>query len=122
MAGIGPFANIIQTARQVVFCGTFTAGGLEAEVVDGKLRILKEGRCRKFVAAVEQLSFSAAYALECGQEVTYITERAVFRLTKGGLALVEVAPGIDVERDVLALMDFTPIMEKVKKMPGDVFQ
>ena len=121
LAGIGGFANITQTARKLVFCGTFTAGGLEVEVVEGQLRIVTEGRCRKFVAKVEQLSFSAAYALECGQEVMYITERAVFRLTPQGLALVEVAPGIDLERDVLALMDFTPIMDDVKVMPGHVF-
>ncbi len=121
LAGIGGFANITQTARQVVFCGTFTAGGLEVVVEGGKLRIVKEGACRKFVASVEQLSFSAAYARERGQAVTYITERAVFGLTERGLALLEVAPGIDVERDVLALMDFTPIMEDVKVMPGHVF-
>lgn len=121
LAGIGGFANITQTARALVFCGTFTAGGLETAVVDGKLQIVQEGRSRKFLASVEQLSFSAAYALERGQKVLYITERAVFRLTDRGLALVEVAPGIDMEKDVLALMDFTPIMEDVGVMPGHVF-
>ncbi len=121
VAGIGGFANITQNARKLVFCGTFTAGGLETDVVEGQLKIVQEGRCRKFVEAVEQRSFSAPYARECGQEVLYITERAVFRLTERGLALVEVAPGIDVEREVLGLMDFTPIIEEVKVMPGHVF-
>jgi propionate CoA-transferase len=120
LAGVGGFVNISQNAKRLVFCGTFTAGGLEAEVRDGKLYILQEGRERKFVRAVEQLSFSAAYARECGRDVLYVTERAVFGLSEHGMELLEVAPGIDVEKQILALMDFRPLMREVKEMPPHV--
>lgn len=122
LAGIGGFANITQSARQLVFCGTFTTGGLQADVVGGKLRIIQEGKARKFVRTVEQLSFNAPYARACGQDVLYVTERAVFRLSEQGLALLEVAPGIDLETQILAHMDFVPIMENVGEMPGHVFR
>lgn len=110
LAGAGGFINISQNARTVVFVGTFTAGDLQVEVVDGALRIVSEGTVTKFVDEVEQRTFSAAEALRRGQRVLYVTERCVFRLVAGGLELVEVAPGVDVERDILARMAFRPII------------
>lgn len=121
LAGVGGFINITQTARRLVFCGTFTTDGLQIAVEDGKLRILKEGSVRKFLTQVEQVSFSAQRAREVGQEVLYVTERAVFRLGNEGLELVEVAPGIDVERDILAHMNFRPAIRDLKSMPAHVF-
>jgi propionate CoA-transferase len=111
LAGAGGFINISQNAKEVVFCGTFTAGNLVVCVEDGKLRILQEGRARKFVQGVEHRTFSGEYATKRRQPVLYVTERCVFRLTPDGLALIEVAPGIDIERDILAHMDFVPIMD-----------
>lgn len=122
LAGIGGFANITQTARKLVFCGTFCTGGLEVAVQDGKLKIVSEGKHTKFVQQVEHRSFSAARARELGQEVWYVTERAVFRLGEEGLELVEVAPGIDLQKQVLALMAFEPIMKNVRQMPAHVFE
>lgn len=122
LSGVGGFVNITQNAKRLVFCGTFTAGGLQAEVRDGQLVILQEGRSRKCVKTVEQLSFSAPYARERGQEVLYITERAVFRLAGTGMELLEVAPGIDVERHILRHMDFVPAMNNVKTMSPHVFR
>lgn len=121
VAGVGGFVNISQTARRLVFCGTFTTGGLEVAVENGRLRIAREGSVRKFVGCVEQLSFSALRSREIGQEVLYVTERAVFRLVKGGIELIEVAPGIDLERDILAQMSFRPIVRSVRDMPKHVF-
>lgn len=110
LAGAGGFINISQSARKVVFVGTFTAGGLEIAVTDGRLRIHVEGRTRKFVRDVEHRSFSGDYAVQRGQPVLYVTERCVFRLGPDGLELTEIAPGIDLERDILAHMDFPPVM------------
>ena len=108
MAGAGGFINISQNAREVVFMGTFTSGGLKLGLGDGRLEILTEGRGRKFLDAVEHLTFSGRYARERGQSVWFVTERAVFRLVDTGLELVEIAPGIDLERDVLGQMAFRP--------------
>jgi acyl CoA:acetate/3-ketoacid CoA transferase len=102
--GCGGFHDITERARRIVFCTFFTAGGLQVEVRDGQLKILREGKYPKLVEHVEQLTFNAARAFAKGQEVLYVTERAVFRLTADGLTLVEVAPGIDVERDIRAHM------------------
>jgi len=115
-AGAGGFINISQNAKRVFFTGTFTASGLKVAVKDGKLKIIHEGRLRKFVKEVEHRTFSGIYAAETGQPVLYITERAVFKLTKKGLQLTEVAPGIDVQRDILDLMDFEPIIEGEPKL------
>jgi propionate CoA-transferase len=117
VAGVGGFVNITQTARRLIFCGTFTAGGLEVGVSDGKLEIVREGRSRKFVRRVEQLSFSADRSREIGQEVLYVTERAVFRLVEGGVQLIELAPGVDLVSQVLAQMDFRPIIREIRPMP-----
>ncbi|HRO50580.1 MAG TPA: malonate decarboxylase subunit alpha [Hyphomicrobium sp.] len=106
--GCGGFIDISQNARAVVFAGTFTAGGLKVAVEDGNLKIVQEGRARKFVNHVEQVTFSGQYAADKGQPVLYVTERCVFQLTDHGLELIEVAPGIDIERDILAHMAFKP--------------
>ena len=112
LAGAGGFINISQNAKKVVFVGTFTAGRLEIAIEDGRLRIVNEGKVRKFVRAVEHRTFSGGYAVERGQPVLYVTERCVFELTKDGLELIEVAPGIDVEREILAQMEFRPIIRR----------
>jgi len=111
-AGCGGFINISQNARKVVFVGTFTCGGLSLEIGDGRLRILTEGRSRKFVPAVEQITFSGKRARELGHETMYVTERAVFRLTDAGLRLEEIAPGIDLEHEVLGQMEFPPEIKR----------
>lgn len=112
IAGVGGFINITQTAKKVIFCGTFTAGGLEIKCVDNKVVIVQEGRAKKFVSSVEQISFSGKYAAQKGQEVFFVTERAVFKLTTGGLELIEIAPGIDLEKDILQQMEFKPLISK----------
>ena len=120
--GCGGFIDISQNAKKVAFCGTFTAGGLEVKIEDGNLRIVKEGRQQKFIEQVEQISFSGSYSASVNQPVLYITERAVFRLQQGFLELIEIAPGIDLERDVLAQMHFRPVMKQVKLMDPAIFQ
>lgn len=110
IAGCGGFINITQNAKRVFFCGTFTAGGFKCHCEDGKLIVDAEGSQKKMIKAVEQVTFSGDYAKKTGQPVMYITERAVFELKEDGVYLTEVAPGIDVDSQVLALMDFTPKM------------
>lgn len=122
LAGAGGFINISQNAREVVFAGTFTAGGLKIGVENGQLSILQEGRANKFLEAVEQITFSGANALRKGRPVIYVTERCVFTLTENGLALTEVAPGIDVDRDVLSRMAFAPDTSAVTLMDARIFR
>jgi propionate CoA-transferase len=116
LAGAGGFISISQNARKVVFVGTFTAGKLAIAIDNGNLKILAEGELPKFVAAVEQRTFSGRYALKREQPVLYVTERCVFRLIESGLELIEIAPGIDLERDILARMDFRPAISPALKI------
>jgi propionate CoA-transferase len=110
LAGAGGFINISQAAKKVVFVGTFNAGKLRIATGDGKLEILQEGAHRKFIREVEHVTFSGPFAAARGHAVLYVTERCVFALRPEGLELLEVAPGIDIERDILAHMDFKPII------------
>lgn len=119
--GCGGFIDISQNARAVVFAGTFTAAGLEIELHYGKLKIIKEGKARKFVKKTEQITFSGSYACKRSQPVLYVTERCVFQLTPHGLELIEVAPGIDIERNILPHMDFKPIINKPLPMDRRIF-
>ena len=122
LAGAGGFINISQSARKVVFMGSFCAGQCDMDVHEGKLRILQDASARKFVPEVEHRTFSGQYAAQRGQEVLYITERCVFRLRPEGLELTEVAPGVDLQRDILDRMDFVPIMSSVQPMDARLFQ
>jgi propionate CoA-transferase len=122
IVGIRGFINISQNAKKVVFSGTFTAGGLETSFEDGRLRIVREGRHRKFVGSIEQICYNATFAAEQGRTALFVTERALFRATTEGLELVEIAPGIDVEHDILAHMDFRPIVApELKRMDPRLF-
>jgi len=120
--GCGGFINITQNAKKVVYCGSFTAGGLKIAVVDGKLVIQQEGKGKKYVNKVEQVTFSGAYASQTRQPVLYVTERAVFELQDGEVTLIEIAPGIDLQKDILAQMEFKPrISANLKSMPPEIF-
>ncbi len=116
IAGCGGFVNITQNAKRVYYCGTFTAGGLKCSTKDGKLIIDQEGKSDKFIDAVEQITFSGKYANKVGQPVMYITERAVFELREDGVYLIEVAPGIDIQTQIIDHMGFTPKMDGEPKL------
>lgn len=123
IVGPGGFMNIAQGARMVVFCGTFTAKGLVISAADGALKIEREGGVPKFVADAEEVTFSGPIALARGQRVLVVTERAVFELTRDGLALRELAPGVSLERDVLPQMAFEPLItEPYRAMPSNLFE
>ncbi|GGB97237.1 propionate CoA-transferase [Marinobacterium zhoushanense] len=122
VVGPGGFINITQSAKKVVFCGTLTAGA-KLEFGETGVRVLQEGKAKKFVEAVDQITFSGDIARQNGQPVVYVTERAVFELRDEGITLTEIAPGLDLERDVLAAMDFRPqIADDLRQMPIELFQ
>jgi len=122
LAGAGGFINISQNAKEVVFVGTFTACDLDVRIVEGRVHIANEGTMRKFVRDVEHRTFSGRMAQKRGQRVLYVTERCVFRLTDSGLELIEIAPGVDLERHILTQMDFTPaISPQLKLMDAALF-
>ncbi|WP_145143518.1 acyl CoA:acetate/3-ketoacid CoA transferase [Roseomonas gilardii] len=122
-AGAGGFINITQNTPNLVFSGTLTGGGLDMAVGPGGLTLRREGRLRKFVPAVEQVSFSGPLAREKGQDVTFVTERAVFELTAEGVMLTEIAPGMRLREDVLDQMGFAPLVSpSLKPMDKRLFQ
>jgi len=114
--GPGGFIDIAQNARKVVFCGTFEAKGVDVDIGGGKLIVKSHGDVRKLVDTVDQITFSGPQALKSGQDVIYVTERAVFRLTQDGLVLTEVAPGVDVKGDVLDRMGFAPLIPETPRI------
>lgn len=121
--GVGGFVNISQNAKKVIFSGTLTAGGLDVAIEEGKLNIRKEGRAKKFVPKLQQVSYNGEFADERGQEALYITERAVFCKNDGQLELIEIAPGIDLDRDILAQMAIKPLISpNLKLMDARLFQ
>ena len=120
--GCGGFINITTASKQVIYCGTFTTGGLKVTAENGKVQILQEGKQRKFLDHVEQITFSGKYAAKWNKPILYVTERAVFKLIDGEVTLVEIAPGIDLEKDILGHMDFKPrIAADLKFMPQEIF-
>jgi propionate CoA-transferase len=123
LAGAGGFINISQTAKIIIFCGTFTAGGLKIRIEDRGIEILQEGSHKKFVEEVEQITFSGDYAAKKGQKVKFITERAVIERVKEGMVVTEIAPGIDLERHILSQMEFKPLISpKLCEMDKRIFQ
>lgn len=121
LAGAGGFINISQNARHVVFTGTFTAGGMSLKLEDGRVKIAQEGRSKKLMRRVQQVTFSGARAVAEQTPVLFVTERCVFELTSDGLRLSEVAPGIDIEADILDHMDFHPIIDTPDLMDARIF-
>lgn len=121
IAGCGGFINISQNSKKVVFVGTFTSGGLRTSIQDGELKIETEGKHRKFVNEIEQITFSGSRAGREGRKVLYVTERCVFSLREEGLELTEVAPGIDVRKQILDLMPFAPIINEISPMKSELF-
>ncbi|KIL45248.1 acyl CoA:acetate/3-ketoacid CoA transferase [Jeotgalibacillus soli] len=121
--GSGGFIDITHKTPKILYCGTLTSGGLKVSVADGQLKIENEGRHKKFVESIEHMTFNAAEAIKKGQEVLYITERCVFRLETDGLLLIEHAPGVDVEKDILANVDCkVSISPDLKEMKSSYFK
>jgi len=119
--GVGGFTNISQNTRHVIFCGRFTGGKSRIEIGNGRVNIVQDGTEKKFVSQVRQITFSGAYASKNGQRVLYVTERCVFELRDGRLVLTEVAPGVDLEKDILSRMDFRPEIPRPPKLMNAAF-
>ena len=111
LAGAGGFINITQNTRDLYFLGTFTSGPQQIEINNGELKIIKNGPVKKFLRQVQQITFNGEYAIKQGHSVTFITERAVFLLTAAGLKLTEIAPGVDLQKDILEQMEFKPAID-----------
>lgn len=122
LAGCGGFIDITQNSKKIIFAGTFTAGDLQVSIADGKIKVVKEGGVKKFIKDVEQVTFSGNTAQMSNLRVFYVTERCVFTLTGEGIELIEIAPGIDLERDILAQMDFMPIIKSPVMMDERIFR
>lgn len=123
IAGCGGFIDISQNAKECVFCGTFTAGGLKTEIVDGELKILQEGRVKKFIKELEHITLNGKFESKKNKKITIVTERAVFGIKPEGLTLMEIAPGVDLEKDILDQMEFMPIItESLKIMDERIFK
>ncbi len=122
LAGCGGFIDITQNAKKIIFAGTFTAGDVQIAVEDGKLRIIKEGAMKKLLRDVEQITFSGKTAQQGAQQIYYVTERCVFQLTAEGVELIEIAPGIDLEKDILAQMEFKPVIKNLRLMDERIFK
>ena len=123
VTGPGGFINITQSTKKIIFMGTFTAVNLEEKIEDGKLVIVKDGEKPKFVKEVQQITFSADQAIKNNQEILYVTERCVFKLTKDGVMLTEIAPGIDLEKDILSHMEYKPLIsDNLKLMDERIFR
>lgn len=122
ITGCGGSIDISQNAKKVVYCGSFAVKS-EQEIKDGELKINFPGKFKKFVKQVQQVSFSGQYAVLKQQEILYVTERAVFRLIEGGIMLTEIAPGVDLQRDVLDMMEFKPVISNsLKRMDKAIFE
>jgi propionate CoA-transferase len=123
VVGVGGFVNLTQASRMVVFCTTFTTKGLKTAYQEDRFKILTEGSTHKFVSTLDQISFNGDIALEENRKVLYVTERCVFQLVPGGIELIEIAPGIDLETDILAHMDFKPrIAKNLRLMDAHLFR
>lgn len=123
IAGCGGFIDISQSTKKIVFCGTFTAGKFEMAVDGGQVKIINEGKRKKFKESIEQITFSSEFVSKYNQDVMFITERCVFEFTKEGLVLTEIAPGIDIEKDIIPYMEFKPIISKdLKLMDEKIFK
>ena len=123
VAGCGGFIDISQNVKNMVFCGTFTAGGLKTHIENGQLVIDQEGRSKKFIQSLQQVTFSGPVAAQSGRNVLFVTERAVLRLTAQGLELLEIAPGVDLARDIFGQMEFRPLVSpQLKLMDACIFR
>jgi propionate CoA-transferase len=122
VTGSGGFIDIAQNSKTVIFTGTFTAGGLKVDVTNGRLNIIKEGKSKKFVNNAAQITYAGSYGFKSGQTVYVVTERAVFELCENGFKLIEIAPGINLEKDILEQMEFMPeISHELKIMDKRIF-
>ncbi len=119
--GAGGFIDITATAKNVIFCATFTGGGLKTSFTEDGVRIEQEGKFKKLVKRVQQISYNGKVAIARGQNMLYVTERAVFRLTERGPELIEIAKGIDLQKDVLDQMEFVPIIAEDLKETSTIF-